>query len=103
VVQWGNSDVWKVGGKVVAIGGWGDGDRPAYTFKMTPIAFEVLRDRAGLRPAPYLAARGMTWIQHHGLPGLSDDELKDYITASHRLVGLGLTKKLQRELGLIEK
>ena len=25
VVQWGNSDVWKVGGKVFAIGGWSDG------------------------------------------------------------------------------
>ena len=26
VVQWGGSDVWKVGGKVFAIGGWSDDD-----------------------------------------------------------------------------
>ena len=42
----------------------------------------------------------MKWIQHYAEPGLSDDGLRDYIRESHRLVSLGLTKKLQRELGL---
>ena len=32
VVQWGGAQVWKVGGKLFAIGGWAD-DGPAYTFK----------------------------------------------------------------------
>ena len=32
VVQWGGAHVWKVGGKVFAIGGWADG-APAFTFK----------------------------------------------------------------------
>jgi predicted DNA-binding protein (MmcQ/YjbR family) len=32
VVQWGGSHVWKVGGKVFAIGGWQD-DEPSFTFK----------------------------------------------------------------------
>ena len=27
VMQWGGSHVWKVGGKVFAIGGWDDGER----------------------------------------------------------------------------
>ena len=58
VMQWGGSHVWKVGGKVFAIGGWAD-DREAYTFKVSEIAYEILRDRPGLRPAPYLASRGM--------------------------------------------
>lgn len=62
VKQWGGSHVWKVGGKVYAIGGWAD-ERPAFTFKVSQVAFEVLKDRPGLRPAPYLASRGMTWIQ----------------------------------------
>lgn len=26
VVQWGGAHVWKVGGKVFAIGGWNDGE-----------------------------------------------------------------------------
>ncbi len=99
VVQWGGSHVWKVGGKVFAIGGWADG-MPAYTFKVSDIGYEVLRNEPGLRPAPYLASRGMKWIQHYAEPGLSDEELKDYILQSHKIVSLGLTKKLQKELGL---
>ena len=99
VVQWGGAHVWKVGGKVFAIGGWAD-DRPAYTFKVSDIGYEVLRTQEGLRPAPYLASRGMKWIQHYAEPGLSDDELKQYIQQSHQIVSLGLSKKTQKELGL---
>ncbi len=101
VVQWGGSHVWKVGGKVFAIGGWGDG-QPAFTFKVSEHAYEILRDQPGLRPAPYLASRGMKWIQHHATPGLPDDALKDYLCRSHRIVSLGLSKRKQRELGLSE-
>jgi predicted DNA-binding protein (MmcQ/YjbR family) len=42
----------------------------------------------------------MKWIQHHAKPGLSDDELKEYLRESHRIVASGLSKKKQRELGL---
>jgi predicted DNA-binding protein (MmcQ/YjbR family) len=100
VVQWGGAHVWKVGGKVFAIAGWNDGKYPGITFKVSEMAYEILRDAPGLRPAPYLASRGMKWIQHHAEPGLSDDELKEYIAESHHIVSLGLTKKLQKELGL---
>jgi predicted DNA-binding protein (MmcQ/YjbR family) len=99
VVQWGGAHVWKVGGKVFAIGGWND-DGPAITFKVTPLSFEVLRALPGVRPAPYLASRGMTWIQHYAKPGLSDDELQAYIRQSHRLVALGLSRRKRSELGL---
>jgi len=99
VQQWGGSHVWKVGGKVFAIGGWDD-DAPRFTFKAGEVAYEMLKDQPGLRPAPYLASRGMKWIQHYDEPGLADDELRDYLRASHRLVSLGLSKKKQRELGL---
>lgn len=95
VVQWGGSHVWKVGGKVFAIGGWSD-DKPAYTFKVTPIAYEVLQDRPGLRPAPYLASRGMKWIQHFKKPGFSDAELKEHLRISYQLIADALPKK-QRE------
>ncbi len=99
VMQWGGSHVWKVGGKVFAIGGWADGEA-AFTFKVYEIAYEMMRDQPGLRPAPYLASRGMKWIQHHARPGLADGELKDYLRESHRIVALGLSKKKQRALGL---
>lgn len=35
VVQWGGSDVWKVGGKVFAIGGWGKSNKPEFSFKVS--------------------------------------------------------------------
>jgi predicted DNA-binding protein (MmcQ/YjbR family) len=99
VVQWGGSHVWKVGGKVFAIGG-GEDHEPSFSFKVTALSFEILKEQPGLRPAPYLASRGLKWIQHFTKPGLSDDELKDYIRQSHGIVAQGLPKKKQAELGL---
>jgi len=99
VVQWGGSHVWKVGGKVFAIGGWGDGES-GYTFKVTELSHEILKDQPGLHPAPYLASRGMKWIQHYAKPGLSDRDLRDYLRQSHRIVSLGFSKKKRKELAL---
>ena len=100
-MQWGGSHVWKVGGKVFAMGGWDDGVAEGWvTFKVSEIAYEMLKDQPGLRPAPYLASRGMKWIQHYAEPGLSDAELRGYLKQSHHIVSLGLTKKKQKELGL---
>jgi len=101
VVQWGGSHVWKVGDKVFAIGGSVKGE-PAFTFKTSDISFEMLKQQPGLRPAPYLASRGMKWIQHYAEPGLSDEELRDHIRQSHRIVSSGLSNKKLRELGLAE-
>ena len=102
VVQWGNADVWKVGGKVFAIGGWQDNANtaPYVTFKVSDMAFQILGEQEGLRPAPYLASRGMKWIQRYRDDAISDDDLREYLKESHRLISLKLTKKLQRELGL---
>ena len=89
----------EVGGKVFAIGGWQD-DEPRFTFKVSDIAYEMLKDRPGLRPAPYLASRGMKWIQHFAKPGLSEQALRDYIRQSHAIVSQGLSKKKRITLGL---
>lgn len=105
VIQWGESHVWKVGGKVFAIGlqldeGSAD-DQAAVTFKCDPDDFEFLTQLEGVRPAPYLASRGFSWAQHFESPGLDDDMLMEHIEDSHRIVGEGLSKKKQRELGLL--
>jgi len=100
VVQWGGAQVWKVGGKVFAVGGW-DGGTPAISFKVSEVAFEMLKERPGLRPAPYLASRGLKWIQHYAKPGLGKRDLRDYIRQSHQIVSAGLPKKTQVSLGLI--
>ena len=99
VVQWGGSHVWKVGGKVFAIASVEEG-KARFTFKVSDIAYEMLEDQPGLRPAPYLASRGMKWIQHFAKPGLSDAALRDYIRQSHVIVSQGLSKKRRTQLGL---
>ena len=99
VQQWGGAHVWKVGGKVFAIGGWAE-DRPAFTFKASEMMYEILKDEPGLRPAPYMASRGMKWIQHYDEPGLSDEKLKSFIEESYGLVVAKLTKAKRAELGV---
>ncbi len=99
VVQWGNADVYKIGGKVFAVIGMGD-TGASVTFKASEMAFEILSDSPGLRPAPYMASRGLKWIQNYAEPGLPDDSLKDHIKASYDMAAQGLTKKKRAELGL---
>jgi len=100
VVQWGDSHVWKVGGKVFAIGGWGQSEQSAFTFKTSALNFDFLSEYDGYKPAPYFANRGMKWIQQFESQIGKDEELQYYLSESYRLVSLGLTKAKQRELGL---
>jgi len=100
VVQWGNSHVWKVGGKVFAIGGWTKDKQPAFTFKASAQNFGFLSECDGYKPAPYFANRGMKWIQQFGDGQEKGDDLRYYLSESHRLVSLGLTKIKQKSLGL---
>ena len=102
VVQWGNADVWKVGRKVFAICGWSDG-RDAFTFKVGDIAFEVLGGEPGIWPAPYLASRGMKWLQVYDEKAMSEESLKEHIVASYEMIVAKLTKKAREELGLNAK
>jgi predicted DNA-binding protein (MmcQ/YjbR family) len=97
VMQWGGAHVWKVGGKVFCIGGWA-GESPAFSFKTSDIGFEMLREREGFRPAPYLASRGLKWIQAHDVE--DEEEWRELIRQSHWIVAAGLSRKKQRELGL---
>jgi predicted DNA-binding protein (MmcQ/YjbR family) len=101
VVQWNNSDVWKVGDKVFAICNGQDDPVPGITFKTSKVDYEALREIPGFRPAPYLASRGMTWIQRYDQAELSDDELRHCITESHRIVASGLSRRKRAELGLL--
>ena len=102
VVQWGGAHVWKIGGKVFAIG-WPEGAAlDTCSFKVTDLSFDILREQPGCQPAPYLASRGMKWIQRFSDETLSDKDLKAYLETSYRIVASGLTKKLQRELGLLQ-
>lgn len=97
VVQWGGAHVWKVGGKVFAIGFW-EGKYPGITFKVSESTFELLQNAPGMRPAPYLASRGMTWLQQYDSIGLTDDELCDHLRDSYDLIVSKLPKKVRDTL-----
>jgi predicted DNA-binding protein (MmcQ/YjbR family) len=100
VEQWGGAQVWKVAGKVFACAWFEKGRAPGITFKVSDIGWEVLKDAAGCRGAPYFASRGMKWIQSYAQPGLAKAELKAYLRASHTLVASGLSARVRREHGL---
>ena len=95
VVQWGGAHVWKVGSKVFAIG-FPAQPEPGFTFKVSPMAFDMLKDQPGVRPAPYLASRGLKWAQHYARPGLGDEELRAYLVRSHAIVVEGLPRRLRQ-------
>jgi predicted DNA-binding protein (MmcQ/YjbR family) len=91
-VQWRGSHVWKIGGKIFAIGNWVSKKNSGITFKVSKIAFECLKDELGIRPAPYLASRGMSWLQCYDEDTLNPNDLKSHLTESYRLVSLNLKK-----------
>jgi predicted DNA-binding protein (MmcQ/YjbR family) len=98
VVQWGDASVWKVGGKVFAVGGWSDPGDFAVTFKCSATSFAILKGLPGLRPAPYLGSRGLSWIQRTGGGTLSDRELAEYVQRSYALIWAALPRTTKRDL-----
>jgi predicted DNA-binding protein (MmcQ/YjbR family) len=99
VVQWGDASVWKIGGKVFAIGGWSDPPEFAVTFKCSEASFAILKELPGLRAAPYLASRGLLWIQRVDARSLSDPDLQDYVRQSYTMILAALPKKTRGALG----
>ena len=91
VVQWGASDVYKVGGKVFAICNEG------LSFKVTEIGFMALTEGGPGRQAPY-CAKGQ-WV-NVDLGDIGADDLRDWLSNAHALIAAKLTRKLRGELGL---
>lgn len=100
VMQWQQSDVWKVDSKVFAIGNWKNPQQGHISFRVSEHNFAVLQEQPGFRPAPYMASRGLKWIQIHDLDAVPCEQLHYYLRESHRIISLGLSKKRQKELGL---
>ena len=99
VTQWGGAHVWKVSGKMFAILFPPPDKYAGITFKASEMSYEMLRHEKGCRPAPYLASRGMKWIQWYSDEALGTKELKAYLKGSYDLVLSGLSKKQQIALG----
>jgi predicted DNA-binding protein (MmcQ/YjbR family) len=93
VVQWGESDVYKVGGKVFAICGLSGG----LSFKVTEIGFVALTEGGPARQAPYLHKGSWVIVD---LDRAAEAEITDWLTNAHSLIAANLTKAVKRELGL---
>ncbi len=93
VVQWGDSDVYKVGGKVFAICGL----RGGLSFKVTEIGFVALTEGGPARQAPYLHKGAWVIID---LDAADDADITDWLTNAHGLIAAKLTGLRRRELGL---
>ena len=93
VVQWGGSDVYKVGGKVFAICGLSGG----LSFKVSPIGFEVLTHDGPARQAPYLAKGHWVIVD---LDALDPEDAPAWLATAHSLIVGKLTRKARAELGL---
>lgn len=99
VIQWGNSSVWKVGGKIFAICSiWGEGMEQKISFKCSDLSYQILCEVDGVVPAPYLARA--KWVQVEREGALSDEDVRSYIHDAHEIIAGKLTKKLRLELGL---
>ncbi len=99
-VKWGADIVHRVGGKMFAVYLPDDaGIARSCSFKVDDDRFLELTAVPGVIPAPYLARA--KWVQVKQDHGLAAADLDDLVRRSHALVAAGLTKKLQRELGLL--
>ncbi|EFL90023.1 MmcQ/YjbR family DNA-binding protein [Ahrensia sp. R2A130] len=99
VIQWRGAHVWKIGGKVFAVG-WsrdqsGDATCP-FTIKVDDMASEFLRQETGVEIAPYF--RSPSWLRFLPECTINDDDLAGYIARSRELIISGLPKKRQTSL-----
>jgi predicted DNA-binding protein (MmcQ/YjbR family) len=94
-VQWGYDLCFKVDGKLFAVTPL----EPAPTklaFKASPENFQLLCERPGIIPAPYMARA--QWVALQESNAIPDSELRELLAESYRLVFERLPKKRQLEL-----
>ena len=93
-MQWGEDQVYKVGGRMFAAADPSGG----CAFKVTDIAFEALTQSSRARPAPYLARA--EWVRIDDLAAADGAEISNWLATAHALVAAKLTRKRRAELGL---
>lgn len=93
-VQWGDDQVYKIGGKMFAV------LNPAgsASFKASDIAFEALTETGPAIPAPYLARA--KWVYFADIAPLDAGEVGGWLANAHALIAAKLTRKARAELGL---
>lgn len=98
-LKWDHDLVFSVAGKMFCVLALDGPSKGQVSFKVDNERFLELTDRPGFHPAPYLARAHWVAVAPSLAPSLT--ELASLIERSYRLVAAGLSKKLQRELGLL--
>jgi predicted DNA-binding protein (MmcQ/YjbR family) len=94
----GDSKVFKVGGKMFAMIPM-EGKIPSGVwFKAGETSMAILVEIAGIRPCPYLARA--KWVAMDDLKPLRLAELRQYLTRAHAIVASGLPRKKREALGI---
>ncbi len=99
-VKWGADLVFSVGSRMFCVLLLQDGRAASCSFKVDDERFLELTGVPGVAPAPYLARA--RWVQVKPGHALAATDLDALVRRSHALVAGRLTKKLQRELGVLE-
>ena len=97
-IKWEDHLCFNIGGKIFLITS-PDQVPPNASFKVTEEDFSILTEREGIGQARYFAKR--QWVAVDNLDRLNPEEWEHYARKSYDLVASGLTKKLQKELGII--
>ena len=95
-VKWGAAHVFSVDTKMYA---WFGLDGDGCSFQCDEEDFDLLTEREGIVPAPYAARMG--WVKAGRGARLPRAEARGLLTKAHRIASGKLSKKRQRELGLI--
>jgi predicted DNA-binding protein (MmcQ/YjbR family) len=93
-VQWGDEEVYKVGGRMFAV----TSPRRHLSLKVSDIAFEALIETGRARAAPYLARA--KWVLFDNIAELDAEETRDWLKTAHALVAAKLTRAQRAEIGL---
>lgn len=98
-LKWGKHLCLTVCNKIFLVLGLDEHPVPA-SFKVEEEDFDNLIAIEGLSQAPYFAKR--QWIRVDDISRIPEADWGKHIDISYRLVASKLTKKLQREIGLID-
>src|SRR5437588_9699893 len=96
-IQWGNDLLFRIGEKMYCVLCLEPQAPVKVSFKCTPEKFAELVEIEGIIPAPYMARNN--WVAMVEMDALRQNEIKELVRKSYRLVFEKLPRKTQAELG----
>ncbi len=97
-IKWDDDLCFSVGGKMFCVAWMGLPMK--VSFKVREDEFEELSQAEGFIPAPYMAR--VKWVQLKKVELIDDKTFRNYIMQSYELVIAKLTKKMRKELDLLQ-